>query len=126
MAQERTHAFERVQMFIVLFLVFTNFTLAQKTSGTSVGTSSSTETSTTASSTSTQTAVAVPGSLNYEYLGCYNETTSVPNTAGLRALYGGPAEANDTMTVGLCLKYCKSNGKQYAGLEYTRYVFMYP
>ncbi|PQE15506.1 WSC domain-containing protein [Rutstroemia sp. NJR-2017a WRK4] len=122
MARARALAFWRVQMLAGLFLLFTSFALAQTSSGTSVGISSSTGTSTSASSTSTstQTAAAVPGSSNYEYLGCYNETTLVNNTAGLRALNDGPREAMDIMTVEMCLRFCKGYGLKYAGLEYTR------
>lgn len=31
-------------------------------------------------------------------------------------------EALDQMTVPMCLAYCKSNGYNWAGLEYTRFV----
>jgi hypothetical protein len=126
MARARALAFARVQVLAGLFLIFTNFVLAQTSSGTSTAITSSTGTSTTASSTSTQTAVAVPGSSNYEYLGCWNETTLVNNTAGLRALNDGPHEAMDIMTVEMCLRFCKGYGLKYAGLEYTRYVFIEP
>jgi hypothetical protein len=43
-------------------------------------------------------------------------------TNGLRALNGGVSEALDSMTVDLCLAFCKTNGYSFAGLEYTRFV----
>ncbi|KAI1266809.1 WSC domain-containing protein [Xylariaceae sp. FL1019] len=62
----------------------------------------------------------------YAYIGCYNETTTLPNTNGLRALSGGITEAlPDTMTVSRCLDFCQHNDTthgayQLAGLEYSR------
>ncbi|KAK4459217.1 WSC-domain-containing protein [Cladorrhinum samala] len=63
----------------------------------------------------------------YRYLGCYNETTSLANTTGERALYGGinlVGSDEDGMTVEKCWQFCaKSNEKieyKYAGLEYSR------
>ena len=93
------------------------------TSMTSISMSSMTSTST--AETSTQTATIAQGSDGYKYLGCYNETTTVNGTAGLRALNGGVQQADDTMTVQMCLGFCKSNGMEFAGLEYTRYVCIF-
>ncbi|ORY65883.1 WSC domain-containing protein, partial [Pseudomassariella vexata] len=65
-------------------------------------------------------------SSTYHYAGCWNETTEIPNTEGLRALAGGSSEQVPvTMTVPLCLNYCAGNNTaktQYrvAGLEYSR------
>ena len=63
----------------------------------------------------------------YRSLGCYNETTSLANTTGERALYGGinlVGSDEDGMTVEKCWQFCaKSNEKieyKYAGLEYSR------
>lgn len=61
----------------------------------------------------------------YRYLGCYNETTSLANTSGERALYGGINWVDaDAMTVEKCWKFCARSDAQveykYAGLEYAR------
>ncbi len=76
-----------------------------------------------------------PGS-GYIYHGCYNETTELPDTLGVRALNGGTNEVKPgNMTVDMCIAFCKtgagdaSGGKSgrfaYAGLEYARYVFFF-
>jgi hypothetical protein len=39
-------------------------------------------------------------------------------------LGGGIEEDLTTMTAELCMAYCKSNSYTFAGLEYTRYVFL--
>ncbi|KAK3984154.1 hypothetical protein QBC44DRAFT_253537, partial [Cladorrhinum sp. PSN332] len=62
----------------------------------------------------------------YSYLGCYNETTNLPNTSGERALYGGiNLVAPDVLTVEKCWDFCATNNTaieyKYAGLEYARY-----
>jgi len=72
-----------------------------------------------------------PSKSGYTYLGCYNETTDLPDTAGLRALNGGknvvkPGE----MTVNMCLEFCSTGAGdskggntamfEYVGLEYSR------
>lgn len=41
--------------------------------------------------TAAPSATIVPGLNNYEYAGCWNETTGIPNSGGLRALNGGNA-----------------------------------
>lgn len=59
----------------------------------------------------------------YEYAGCWNETTELPDTTRRRALDGGAQEVREgTMTPALCLGFCSSDGKAYtyAGLEYSR------
>jgi hypothetical protein len=49
-----------------------------------------TTTATTASSASTVTALSIdPGDGAYEYAGCYNETTLITGSSGVRALAGG-------------------------------------
>lgn len=58
-------------------------------------------------------------STGWDYHGCFNETTTVNGTGGLRALYG-IEETLTTMTVPICLAYCQSNSYSFAGLEYTR------
>ncbi|KAL8799609.1 MAG: hypothetical protein Q9182_005760 [Xanthomendoza sp. 2 TL-2023] len=66
-------------------------------------------------------AAPVPSTSNYNYLGCYNETTGNSATGNARALADGSSmNASDTMTVQRCLKFCGE--KQYAGLEYGREV----
>jgi hypothetical protein len=60
-------------------------------------------------------------SSGWAYYGCYNETTTINGTDGLRALYG-IEETLTTMTVPTCLAYCQSNSYSFAGLEYTRFV----
>ncbi|KAJ6264353.1 hypothetical protein Dda_0498 [Drechslerella dactyloides] len=62
-----------------------------------------------------------PGSSDYQYQGCYNETLDITNE---RAIYGGNVTRSQTMTVDKCLAICKegnfkSSSSQYAGLEYT-------
>ena len=73
-----------------------------------------------------------PGS-GYKYHGCYNETTELPDTLGVRALNGGTNEVRPgNMTVDMCIAFCgtgagdASGGKTgkfaFVGLEYARYV----
>lgn len=72
-------------------------------------------------------ATIYPGDSTYTYYGCYNETTLINGTAGLRALSGGADETSDSMTVETCLKFCQSNGGgAFAGLEYTKYAPNFP
>jgi len=63
-------------------------------------------------------------STTYAYLGCYNETNDLPNSARKRALPDGINDVRpDTMTVPECLKFCASSTNityKYAGLEYSR------
>ena len=61
-----------------------------------------------------------PGNDQYQYFGCYNETTAVNGTGGKRALYGGSMESLDIMTANLCLNFCNGDGFKYAGLEYAK------
>ncbi|KAL1841288.1 hypothetical protein VTJ49DRAFT_7233 [Mycothermus thermophilus] len=72
-----------------------------------------------------------PSTTGYTYHGCYNETTDLPNTTGLRALHGGKVEIEPgEMTVQRCLQHCSSGAGdaqggntakfQFAGLEYAR------
>lgn len=74
-----------------------------------------------------------PSSSGYVYYGCYNETTELPDTVGVRALHDGTNLVQpDSMTVEMCLDFCRTGagdangGKtgrfQFAGLEYSRYV----
>lgn len=80
----------------------------------------------TVSDVATATAASIyPGGTNWAYFGCYNETTLYNGTNGQRAINGGLIEALDTMTVEICLNYCKSNGFAVAGLEYTRLVSLF-
>ena len=66
------------------------------------------------------------GDKKYEYFGCYNETTEIPDSAGTRALDGGINEVKKgEMTVPMCLSFCGDGDTQYryAGLEWSRCVF---
>jgi hypothetical protein len=78
------------------------------------------------------TIVSSPSS-GYTYHGCYNETTGLPDTAGVRALGGGTNLVRaGNMTVEMCWEFCRtgagdsSGGKtgrfSFAGVEYARYV----
>jgi hypothetical protein len=64
------------------------------------------------------TGAIYPGSRGYVYYGCFNETTLINGTGGRRALSGGIMEAQDTMTVSMCIDYCNMDGYKFAGLEY--------
>ena len=72
-----------------------------------------------------------PSKSGYTYLGCYNETTDLADTAGLRALNGGKSAAKPgEMTVDMCLEFCSTGAGDskggntarfvYVGLEYSR------
>ncbi|KAI1329610.1 WSC domain-containing protein [Xylariaceae sp. FL0255] len=62
----------------------------------------------------------------YVYIGCWNETTDLPDTNGLRALSGGINEVlPGSMTVSVCADFCAHNDTSHgpyklAGLEYSR------
>lgn len=65
----------------------------------------------------------------YTYHGCYNETTLIEGSAGTRALSGGDSLVQPNgMTVPDCLKFCQGGNVKYryAGVEYSRYVFLGP
>lgn len=67
-----------------------------------------------------------PGDGKWAYQGCYNETTLSNGTDGLRAL-SATTETNENMTVSKCLTFCAGGGNSWAGLEYTKCVFvLYP
>jgi hypothetical protein len=81
-----------------------------------------------------QVAVHTSPSSGYAYYGCYNETTDLPDTAGVRALNGGTSLVRaGAMTADMCWEFCRtgagdsSGGKggsfKFAGLEYARLVF---
>ncbi|KUI62508.1 WSC domain-containing protein 2 [Cytospora mali] len=63
-------------------------------------------------------------SLPYSYIGCYHETTDLPNTNGARALNDGKVWVGpEYMTVPMCLGFCGGGSGDvynYAGLEYSR------
>lgn len=64
-----------------------------------------------------------PGSSDYTYKGCYNETANLPDTPGTRALSPGTSRVSpDELTPETCLAFCASGSHTYAGLEYSRYV----
>lgn len=46
--------------------------------------------------TAASTATPLPSASNYAYVGCWNETTQVPNTGGLRALSNGNSVSQST------------------------------
>ncbi|KAI8632182.1 WSC domain-containing protein [Xylariaceae sp. FL1651] len=68
----------------------------------------------------------VDNSSSYAYSGCWNETSGLAGTNGLRALDGGIHVAlPGAMTVELCLDFCARNDSAHgayalAGLEYSR------
>ena len=102
-------------------LVLVAFVLSLKLVAVHGQESSSTSTSNGASASPSTTATVFSGTANWDYIGCYNETTLVNGTGGARAL-AGVLEAEDDMTVVTCLDYCRGQGLSMAGLEYTRYV----
>lgn len=65
----------------------------------------------------------------YDYYGCYNETTQVEGGANTRALSGGSSLVKPgEMTVPMCLEFCakaddEGRKYRYAGVEWSRYVF---
>ncbi|KAF2152462.1 WSC-domain-containing protein [Myriangium duriaei CBS 260.36] len=63
-------------------------------------------------------AVFAPGVLDYQYIGCYNETTQFPG--GNRALEDGGMQTNNSQTVEACLTFCHGNGYKFCGIEYGR------
>lgn len=86
------------------------------TSTSSVSDSSSVVVSSSSSSAApTPTGPVVnPGNADYTYLGCYADGLT-------KAINPNVKYANNSMTVKVCLDYCKSKGTTYAGIEY-RYV----
>jgi hypothetical protein len=78
-------------------------------------------TTSTASQPATTTAASTyPGTSEFAYYGCWNDTTLANGTNGARALNGGVMEDLTTMTAELCIDFCKTNSYTFAGLEYTR------
>jgi len=59
-----------------------------------------------------------PGDASWTYKGCFNETSQLNSSSGLRALNNGPTNTNEQMSVPVCLTSCK--GYKYAGVEYTK------
>lgn len=82
------------------------------------------QTTTANTATPSSSASIYPGTTKWEYHGCYNETTGINGTAGLRALSGGTTDAVDTMSVPVCLNLCEGGNYAFAGLEYRRFVFL--
>jgi hypothetical protein len=67
---------------------------------------------------------------DYQYMGCYNETTDDLNAGRLHAIQGF-SYADDYMSIDDCLETCKSDIPgflpfTYAGLEYSKYVCFTP
>ncbi|KAI0506114.1 WSC domain-containing protein [Xylaria bambusicola] len=78
-----------------------------------------------AAQSSNNTLTIVDGSASdYVYIGCWNETSALPGTTGLRALDGASETLPEEMTVERCLHFCAhdrpSRPYQLAGLEYSR------
>ncbi|KAF2211398.1 hypothetical protein CERZMDRAFT_85559 [Cercospora zeae-maydis SCOH1-5] len=72
-------------------------------------------------------ATPLPSADGYAYAGCWNETIDVAGSGGVRALSEvGNFTANNSMTIGSCLKFCQSANAQYAGLEYGRECYCSP
>ncbi|KAH0537068.1 hypothetical protein FGG08_006109 [Glutinoglossum americanum] len=92
----------------------TSVTSSTSASGNLSTTSVSLATSTSSSPSATPTGPVVnPGDSDYSSIGCYGDgaTKSInPNTKF----------ASDSMTVEVCLQFCKSKGTTYAGIEYRR------
>lgn len=121
-----------MQLLPLLLLPLAALTSAQSTSTTSATTTSGTQ--------QPQQVTVVTGPnlpAGYAYHGCYNETTDLPDTTGVRALAGGANLVKPGgMTVETCLDFCKtgagdaSGGKsgrfKFAGLEYARCVLNFP
>lgn len=72
-------------------------------------------------------------SSGWVYHGCYNETTDLPDTTGVRALANGANRVSPgEMTVQMCWDFCSTGAGdskggtsarfKFAGLEYARYV----
>ncbi|MCJ1356065.1 MAG: hypothetical protein MMC33_006059 [Icmadophila ericetorum] len=53
----------------------------------------------------------------YQYIGCYNETTGDAAAGNVRALAGGNMTASPTLTPQICASFCAP--QTYAGLEYA-------
>ncbi|CAG8956098.1 hypothetical protein HYFRA_00011882 [Hymenoscyphus fraxineus] len=100
-AQRRTDM-DSITRFLFLFAIF-SFAAAQ-----------------TPSPTPSASANIYPGTAKWTYHGCYNETTGINGTAGLRALSGGTTDASDRMSVPVCLDLCEGGNFAFAGLEYRR------
>ena len=79
----------------------------------------------TAQSTSSTNLTIVDGTASkYIYAGCWNETSALPGTTGLRALDGASENLPGEMTAEKCLDFCaqtrSSRPYRLAGLEYSR------
>ena len=58
--------------------------------------------------------VVNPGNSAYRFLSCYQDGATG------KAIANSVKYANDSMTVAVCLDYCKTKGTIYAGIEYRR------
>ncbi|KAI1420608.1 WSC domain-containing protein [Xylaria sp. FL1777] len=121
---------QQVPIPLLSLLLISTPILPQITALTTTNTTTTTTTSSPSPSPSTPsptTALQIvnSSSSNYTYAGCWNETTGLSGTTGLRAL-GGPSEVlRGQMTVELCLDFCAHGSGQMhayrlAGLEYSR------
>lgn len=74
--------------------------------------------------TAAASATPLPSAFGYSYVGCWNETVGIANSAGVRALSMGNSTASNLMTTSMCLEFCSSGSggetTQFAGLEYGR------
>lgn len=64
-------------------------------------------------------ASTLPTGFGYKYMGCYNETSGVTGSGGVRALSGGSEVQTNLMDVGTCLNFC--GGSKFAGIEYGEF-----
>ena len=97
----------------------TSITSATSSSA-SASASLSTPTSSVASSSSSSSPpgptgpIVNPGNSAYKFLSCYQDGATG------KAIAKSVKYANDSMTVAVCLDYCKTKGTIYAGIEYRR------
>ncbi|KAI0432137.1 WSC domain-containing protein [Xylaria sp. FL1042] len=99
--------------------------IAQPASTSSSSSTSPTSTSTSTPSSTATLQIADGSASNYVYIGCWNETSGLAGTTGLRALDGASEVLPGEMTVEKCLDFCargNANAHAYrlAGLEYSR------
>ncbi|KAH0556915.1 hypothetical protein GP486_005298 [Trichoglossum hirsutum] len=85
-------------------------------SSTSISSNASTTSTTTTSSSASPTPtgpIVNPGNSDYSSIGCYGDGLT-------KSINPSTKYANDSMTVEICLQFCKSKGTTYAGIEYRR------
>ncbi|KAI3329460.1 WSC domain-containing protein [Xylariaceae sp. AK1471] len=115
---------------VLTFISFLPSTTAQSSSSSSITTTTSSLSSPTPSPSPSKPALEIvtDPSNKYTYVGCYNETSALPNTNGLRALQGISEALPGVMTVEKCLDFCVHGDTSQkhpgayalAGLQYSR------